>query len=249
MLEHHNIAYCVMSGAQLPCVLRATAAIRVRSPARSRPTPPLRGFLLERGPDVVGRPGCANGTLRARTCSPTSTTTDTATRYATPSHSGSCQAPERCRRSGSGTQPHPISGLQRGGLQSWVQLFELREVDPGPDGDRAERVAGLHRPKAWPERLGARRSRMQPRFSRCPGTRLSGSVWGWDASSRSTLRPVFSEIARRCRRDAPSSRKGGSGRRVAGSRRARARARATRRARDNDNDGGHDTVASAAGPR
>ena len=25
MLEHHNIAYCVMSGAQLPCVLRATA--------------------------------------------------------------------------------------------------------------------------------------------------------------------------------------------------------------------------------
>jgi uncharacterized protein YecE (DUF72 family) len=25
MLEHHGVAYCVMSGAHLPCVLRATA--------------------------------------------------------------------------------------------------------------------------------------------------------------------------------------------------------------------------------
>jgi uncharacterized protein YecE (DUF72 family) len=25
MLEHHQVAYCVMSGARLPCVLRATA--------------------------------------------------------------------------------------------------------------------------------------------------------------------------------------------------------------------------------
>ena len=37
LLERHQVAYCVMSGARLPCVLRATAPLTVLSLTPSRP--------------------------------------------------------------------------------------------------------------------------------------------------------------------------------------------------------------------
>ena len=85
MLEHHEVAYCVMSGAHLPCVLRATAPfvyVRLHGPD------PHHLYGCYSDADLTWwADGCANGTLRARTSSSTSTTTGTATRCATPSHS------------------------------------------------------------------------------------------------------------------------------------------------------------------
>ena len=53
LLAEHGAAYCVMSGAGLPCVLRATAPSPTSAPW-SRPAPPLRRLLLRRRPALVG---------------------------------------------------------------------------------------------------------------------------------------------------------------------------------------------------
>ena len=66
LLERHRAAYCVMSGAHLPCVLRATAAVRLRPPARSRHGPPLRRLLQRRRPALVGRRGSGSGRRHGR---------------------------------------------------------------------------------------------------------------------------------------------------------------------------------------
>ena len=56
LLERHGAAYCVMSGAGLPCVLRATAGVRLRPAARPGPGAPLRRLLLGRRASLVGGP-------------------------------------------------------------------------------------------------------------------------------------------------------------------------------------------------
>ena len=56
LLERHGAAYCVMSGAGLPCVLRATAPfvyVRLHGPDHGQP---VRRVLLRRRPPLVGRP-------------------------------------------------------------------------------------------------------------------------------------------------------------------------------------------------
>jgi uncharacterized protein YecE (DUF72 family) len=87
LLERHGVAYCVMSGAKLPCVLRATApfvyvsstcACTAPTPRRSTPVPtPTRTC-------AGGPSGWGSGRPRAATCSSTSTTTASATPSATP---------------------------------------------------------------------------------------------------------------------------------------------------------------------
>ena len=61
LLARHQAAYCVMSGAGLPCVLRATAPVvyvRMHGPD---PASPVRRVLPGHGPAVVGRPGSGMG--------------------------------------------------------------------------------------------------------------------------------------------------------------------------------------------
>ena len=55
ILEHHGAAYCVMSGAQLPCVLRLTAPfayVRLHGPGQSS----VRRVLQRHRPNLVGGP-------------------------------------------------------------------------------------------------------------------------------------------------------------------------------------------------
>ena len=66
LLEAHRAAYCVMSGAQLPCVLRATTDFAYRAAARPRSPAPVRGFRIARPICAGGRPGSGNGTRRGR---------------------------------------------------------------------------------------------------------------------------------------------------------------------------------------
>ena len=56
LLAEHAAAYCVMSGADLPCILRATTDFVLRPDARPRPASPVRGRVQRRRPHVVGRP-------------------------------------------------------------------------------------------------------------------------------------------------------------------------------------------------
>ena len=81
LLERHGAAYCVMSGARLPCVLRATAPfvyVRLHGPDPATSTPaPTPTTTCAGGPT-----GSASGRRRAATSSPTSTTTATGTRSA-----------------------------------------------------------------------------------------------------------------------------------------------------------------------
>ena len=79
LLAAHRAAYCVMSGASLPCVLRATTDFvyaRMHGPdpghlyAGSYPDADLRWWAR----------GSASGTGPGRTCSCTSTTTGRPTR-------------------------------------------------------------------------------------------------------------------------------------------------------------------------
>ena len=56
LLERHGAAYCVTSGAGLPCVLRATAPfvyVRLHGPDHAAP---LRRVVPRRRPPLVGRP-------------------------------------------------------------------------------------------------------------------------------------------------------------------------------------------------
>src|SRR3954465_15074448 len=78
LLERHGAAYCVMSGARLPCVLRATAPfvyVRMHGPAADHLYAGSHGAADRRG----GADGGGNGAAKAATCSSTSTTTATAT--------------------------------------------------------------------------------------------------------------------------------------------------------------------------
>ena len=92
LLDEHRAAYCVMSGANLPCVLRATTDfvyLRLHGPdhhhlyAGSYPDADLRWWA-----DRIGE-----WTWPATTSSPTSTTTATPTRYATRGPCGRCSCP------------------------------------------------------------------------------------------------------------------------------------------------------------
>ena len=97
LLAAHRAAYCVMSGASLPCVLRATTDfvyVRMHGPDRSTctrvPTPT---------PTCAGGPtGSASGSGPDRTCTSTSTTTARRTRCATRGPSGRCSANDRLGR-------------------------------------------------------------------------------------------------------------------------------------------------------
>ena len=89
LLAAHRAAYCVMSGAGLPCVLRATTDfvyVRMHGPDRehlyagSYPDADLRWWPA----------GSASGTRPARTCTCTSTTTEKRTRCATRGPSRRC---------------------------------------------------------------------------------------------------------------------------------------------------------------
>jgi hypothetical protein len=92
LLEAHRAAYCVVSGANLPCVLRATTDfiyLRMHGPdhhhlySGSYPDADL-AWWADR---------FRNGTWPATTCSSTSTTTATPTRYVTRGPSGRCLNP------------------------------------------------------------------------------------------------------------------------------------------------------------
>ena len=80
LLERHGAAYCVMSGAALPCILRATSDIvyvRLHGPDPAL----VRGALTRPRIWRGGRNGSANGSEgRSRRCMPTSTTTAAETR-------------------------------------------------------------------------------------------------------------------------------------------------------------------------
>src|SRR5690625_4112295 len=93
LLEHHGAAYCVMSGAQLPCVLRATAPfvyVRMHGPDDHTCTAaPTARTRCAGGPTASG-----SGRPRGGRCSCTSTTTATATRCATPAGCGRSSAAE-----------------------------------------------------------------------------------------------------------------------------------------------------------
>ena len=66
LLERHRAAYCVMSGAGLPCVLRATAPfvyVRLHGPV---PRLALRRLVLRRRAVLVGRPDPGVGGIGTR---------------------------------------------------------------------------------------------------------------------------------------------------------------------------------------
>ena len=79
LLARHHAAYVVLSGARLPCVLRATAQtvyVRLHGPDHDH----LYGGLLQRRRPVAGgRIGSGSGAEAAMTSTPTSTTTATDT--------------------------------------------------------------------------------------------------------------------------------------------------------------------------
>lgn len=83
LLRRHGAAYCVMSGAGLPCVLEATAPfvyVRFHGPTTTTSTPaPTRTRTWPGGPT-----GSGSGTTAAARSTRTSTTTATATPCATP---------------------------------------------------------------------------------------------------------------------------------------------------------------------
>ena len=82
LLEHHGAAYCVMSGANLACILRATGPfvyVRLHGPDDQH----LYGGRIRTRTCAGGRRGCTSGTAAAGTCTPTSTTTARRTRSAT----------------------------------------------------------------------------------------------------------------------------------------------------------------------
>ena len=89
LLERRDASYVVMSGAGLPCVLRATAQlvyVRLHGPDPRRctrgPTPPMTW--------TGGRTASTSGISRAETCWPTSTMTAPGTRSATPGRCARC---------------------------------------------------------------------------------------------------------------------------------------------------------------
>jgi len=74
LLERHRAAYCVMSGANLPCVLRATAPfvyVRLHGPTTTISTAARTPTRTCAG----GPSGSASGTAAAGTSTSTSTTT------------------------------------------------------------------------------------------------------------------------------------------------------------------------------
>ena len=86
-----------MSGADLPCVLRATASfvyVRLHGPDHDAP---LRRLVLRRRPALVGRRASGVGARRARRATCTSTTTATATPCATRGRCARCSGGERVR--------------------------------------------------------------------------------------------------------------------------------------------------------
>ena len=66
MLEHHQAAYCVMSGARLPCVLRATAPFAYVRMHGSRQRPPLCRLDYLRVRRLVVGARHANGTATGK---------------------------------------------------------------------------------------------------------------------------------------------------------------------------------------
>ena len=66
LLERHGAAYCVMSGAGLPCVLRATAPVRVRAVARAVARLAVRRLVLRRRTCRGGPIGSASGRRSGR---------------------------------------------------------------------------------------------------------------------------------------------------------------------------------------
>jgi uncharacterized protein YecE (DUF72 family) len=92
VLERFGAAYCVMSGAHLPCVLRATAPfvyVRLHGPDPNY----LYGGSYSNDDLRWWAERIASGTTgRAVTYGPTSTTTETATPSATPTRSRGCWA-------------------------------------------------------------------------------------------------------------------------------------------------------------
>jgi hypothetical protein len=89
LLERRGAAYVVMSGAQMPCVPRATSDlvyVRMHGP---EPASLYTGSYFRRRPPPMGRPSSRRGTTRAGAWSCTSTTTSVAMRCATRAGSGS----------------------------------------------------------------------------------------------------------------------------------------------------------------
>lgn len=108
LLEAHRAAYCVMSGAHLPCVPRATADfpyVQLTAPITSTCT----RVPIARPICPGGRPGSGNGTRPAATFSPTSTTTARRMPCGTPAPCASTWAsrrPGECR-------PRPAGNINR----------------------------------------------------------------------------------------------------------------------------------------
>ena len=108
MLEHHTVAYCVTSGAHLPCVLRATAPsvyVRLHGPdphdlyAGSYPNEDLQWWADRLHEwDAAGKDVFVyfNNDGHGKRC-------------ATPSHSANCWAVEQIPRSGPGRAVCPAS--------------------------------------------------------------------------------------------------------------------------------------------
>ena len=92
LLAEHAAAYCVMSGADLPCVLRATTDfvyVRMHGPDQHHL---YAGSYSDA--DLSGGPTAyENGARPGRTSSPTSTTTATPTQCGTPERSRACSPP------------------------------------------------------------------------------------------------------------------------------------------------------------
>ncbi len=93
LLERHGTSYAVMSGAGLPCVLRATAPfvyVRLHGPD------PHRLYAGSYSDDDLRwwADRIREWEAQGASCSPTSTTTGMATRSATPRRSGPCSAAE-----------------------------------------------------------------------------------------------------------------------------------------------------------
>jgi hypothetical protein len=147
MLERHGAASCVMSGAGLPCVLRATAPfvyVRLHGPTTTTSTRARTPTRTWGG----GPTGSASGTAAGVTSSPTSTTTATATPCATPRRCATCSGAERAGREGVTGLPSPRCAGRR---------IRRKRAGRPPAGVTAHRSPAAPGPRTRPRRAAPRR--------------------------------------------------------------------------------------------
>ena len=138
LLARHNAAYCVMSGSELPWVLRATAPwvyVRMHGPDPHH----LYAAATATRNCAGGPTGSVSGTATARKCSSTSTTTVMGTQSATPRP---CAAYRGDDPPGRGTAPATSDRTGPGLLASGARAVPgHRSALPGATGTNVSPVA------------------------------------------------------------------------------------------------------------